>query len=199
MRIAVIDSTGAVGQSVVKILSRNEDWTIHALSRQPNVSESLIQKKNVAHLFTEHVVFPPHIITNWYNYIINCYEVFALGRTYQEINNLMNININLPTYLAEHPLSYSVINWSTPAVFKQSTRPLALESNNPDEPSNYARSKVLGEVDHPKVINIRWAGTDADEFGKICENIIKKGIKVPNIMHAYSQTNYPDILKEMTE
>lgn len=205
MRIAILDSTGGMGQCVLDYLARNEEWSIHALSRDPQAHHDKETRKNVLHNFIEHLMFPIQTIANSYDYIINCYEVWDMERDFASINKAMSININLPTYLAEHPISSRVIHLTTPAVFSvQTFMNGPTESSEHDGSTVYGKSKSLGEVDSRKVVNIRLeaAGENKELFAKICERIIKGDSPIPNRLHIpikYLKTEFPKLVQQLTE
>jgi len=147
---------------------------------------------------------------NKYDYIINCIGIIKQKLTDPE--EAIRINSLFPYELSRKAPKAKIIQIATDCVFS-GNRGSYLEADPHDATDIYGKTKSLGEVNAKNFYNIRtsiigfdkkkvsllswflskkkvkgyvnhyWNGITTLHFAKLCYAIIKKNIKIPNLIH----------------
>jgi len=145
MRILVLGSTGMLGHMVLRVLSKKETFEVEGTqSEEPNAPYYFNAEDGVKEKF------------NKYDYLINCIGILSNAIDACDsisVARAIKINALFPHKLAKITKG-RIIHMSTDGVFSGKEG-----SYNEDSPHDctdvYGKTKSLGEIDAPNVLNIR--------------------------------------------
>lgn len=144
-KILVLGSTGMLGHMVLRVLSKKETFEVEGTqSEEPNAPYYFNVEDGIKEEF------------NNYDYLVNCIGVLSNAIDACDSNSVaraIRINALFPHELAKS-VKGKIIHMSTDGVFSGKDGPY-----NEDSPHDctdvYGKTKSLGEIDAPNVINIR--------------------------------------------
>jgi len=159
MRVMVLGSSGMIGSVCLDYLSTHKKLTVMGLERTKKNAEKPVLRPNlhieiIKSLFDSEFEakvkdFAPDVIIN------------SIGVVKQRMNivksyEVVQMNALFPHHLAEliGKYSFRLINLSTDCVF-DGTKGNYCEEDPGNASDLYGRSKILGEVEHEKILNLR--------------------------------------------
>lgn len=152
IRVLILGWKGMLGNALVRYISSNEN-----IYCAYTMSDNFLDKSAISFRVSESCIEETrNILSEWYDYVINCIWVIRPSDEPDSIRDTLFINAYFPQILAHLASSYAarVIHISTDCVFSGKIGNYS-DKDIPDEMGIYGLSKFLGEIRFSPHITLR--------------------------------------------
>ena len=157
MKILVLGSSGLLGNTLFRVLSRDFKAEVFGSIRDKNNLTLFLPKKSLFHFDANDQLSCERLLINLMpDIIINCIGLTKHLKEFNDPVKVIKLNAIFPhdLYKIAHSIGSRLIHISTDCVFS-GTRGMYSEVDYTDPIDLYGRSKILGEIDQDDAITIR--------------------------------------------